>query len=200
MKFLTMIVLAAAPLLANAEAVTTLKSFAQTAKTGKADFSQTVVSPNGKRKTSSGTFEFSRPNKFKFVYTKPFNQTMVADGKKVYLYDADLNQVTVRDLGAVLGSTPAVILSGGNIEKEFVLQNLEPKDGLEWVLARPKSNDGAIEAMKVAFRGNELAVLEIMDSFGQRSVLTFSNMETNPSIPDGTFTFTAPKGADVLGQ
>jgi len=186
---------------ARADAVDALRDFVRDAKSGKAAFTQTVSSPDGaRRKVSSGTFEFLRPNRFRFVYAKPFEQQIVADGTKVWIYDVDLNQASSRRIAAVLGSTPAAILAGGSIEKDFDLAGQPVKDGLEWVLALPKQKDGTIQQVRVGFRGKDLAAIEIVDSFGQRSMLQFSGFAANVALAADTFRFTPPAGADVIEQ
>jgi outer membrane lipoprotein carrier protein len=123
-------------------------------------------------KTSTGTFEFSRPNRFRFDYRKPFVQTIVADGQTLWLHDVDLNQVTARKQEQVLGATPAAIIAAApdlsSLKRDFDLQALPDRDGLQWVQATPKAKDGQLNGVKVGFRGNDLAALEILDSFGQR--------------------------------
>ncbi|CAN5212919.1 outer membrane lipoprotein chaperone LolA [soil metagenome] len=194
-------VLALAPLVASADSVDALKDFIRDVKTGSAQFTQTVTSPDGaKKKASSGTFEFARPNRFRFAYTKPFEQLIVADGQKVWIYDADLNQVSSRKLNAALGATPAALLAGGSLDKDFDLAGMPPKDGLDWAQATPKAKDGAFQSVRVGFRGKELAAVEIVDAFGQRSLLQFSQFLANPSLPVDSFKFIAPKGADVIEQ
>jgi outer membrane lipoprotein carrier protein len=193
--------LGAAPFAACADAVDALKSFVQEAKTGRAHFSQTVTSPDGKKtKTSSGNFEFARPNHFRFAYTKPFEQLIVADGRTVWIYDADLNQVSSRAFSQALSATPAALLAGGDVARDFDLRALPSKDGADWVQATPRTKDGAFESMRIGFRGKQLAVVEITDSFAQRSTLTFTQLVTNIELPPQTFQFTVPNGADVLDQ
>jgi len=187
---------------AHADAVEALKGFAQKVQSARADFSQTVTSPDGaKKKTSSGRFEFQRPNRFRFDYQKPYEQLIVADGQKVWLYDADLNQVTVRPLAQALGSTPAGVLAGGALDRDFTLKAEPDQGGLQWVLATPKHSEGSsIRSMRVGFRGEQLAALEITDAFGQRSRLDFTAVEVNPKLAPQRFQFQAPAGADVLQQ
>ena len=186
---------------ARADAVDALKGFVRDVKTGSALFTQTVTSPDGvKKKTSSGSFEFARPNRFRFAYTKPFEQLIVADGQKVWIYDADLNQVSSRKFTAALGATPAALLAGGALDKDFDLSAQPAADGLDWVLATPKAKDGAFQSVRVGFRGKELAAVEIVDSFSQRSLLQFSKFAPNAGLPADTFKFTAPAGADVIEQ
>ena len=187
--------------LAQADAVDTLKEFVRDVKTGRAAFTQVVTSPDGaKKKNSSGTFEFSRPNRFRFAYLKPFEQLIVADGQRVWIFDADLNQASSRKLSAALGSTPAALLAGGSLEKDFELSAAPSKDGLDWAQALPRTKDGAFQSMRVGFKGKDLAAVEIIDSFGQRSLLQFSQFVANPSLPADGFKFVPPVGADVIEQ
>ena len=200
-RLLLAALLGLASVAARADAVDTLKEFVRDVKTGHAAFTQVVTSPDGaKKKTSSGTFEFSRPNRFRFSYTKPFEQVIVADGQKVWIYDADLNQVSARKLSQALGATPAALLAGGSLESDFNLSSLPAKDGLEWAQATPKAKDGAFQSVRIGFRGKELAAVEITDSFGQRSLLTFSKMAANAPVATDAFKFSVPPGADVIEQ
>jgi len=186
---------------ARADAVDTLREFVSQVKSGRADFTQTVTSADGARKkTSSGQFEFQRPNRFRFTYTKPFEQTIVADGVKVWIYDADLNQASSRPVAQALGASPATLLVGGDVDKDFVLKAEAPRDGLAWVLATPKVKDGPFQFLRMGFRGKELAAVEITDSFGQRSLLQFSGYQANVAMDAARFRFTAPAGADVIEQ
>ena len=186
---------------AQADAVDTLREFVRDVKTGRAQFTQTVTSPDGvKKKSSSGSFEFARPNRFRFVYTKPFEQAIVADGQKVWIHDTDLNQVSTRKIAGAIGATPAALLAGGSLEKDFDLSALPAADGLEWAEAKPKSKDGTFDTLKVGFKGKELAAVEIVDGFGQRSQLQFSQWSANPPLKPDTFRFVVPKGADVIEQ
>ena len=186
---------------AHADAVDTLKDFIRDVKSGRAAFTQTVSSPDGaKKRSSSGSFEFLRPNRFRFVYAKPFEQTIVADGQKVWIYDADLNQVSIRKFSAVLGATPAALLAGGSLDKDFDVSNQPNEGGMEWVLALPKVKDGAFQAVRIGFKAKTLAAVEITDSFGQRSNLQFSAMQSNVSLAADAFKFTPPAGADVIEQ
>jgi outer membrane lipoprotein carrier protein len=194
---------------ASASSLDSLETFVKTAKTGRAEFTQVVTSPAkegqaARSKSSSGTFEFSRPNRFKFIYRKPFEQTIVADGQTLWLYDVDLNQVTARKQSAVLASSPAALIaSAANIQAlqaDFTLTAAPEKDGLQWVLASPKAKDGMLQAVRVGFKDQELAVLEIVDSFGQRSVMTFTGLRVNTALEAATFQFKPPAGADLIQQ
>ncbi|AVO48441.1 outer membrane lipoprotein carrier protein LolA [Melaminivora suipulveris] len=208
-KIVASLLLAGCAHLAWADGLQSLEGFMKTAKSGSAEFTQTVTSPPregqaARSKTSSGSFEFQRPGRFKFVYRKPFEQTIVADGTTLWLYDADLNQVTQRTQDKALGSTPAALLASAPdlaaLRAEFTLQSLPEADGLQWVQATPKAQGGQLQSVRVGFEGERLAVLDIADSFGQRSVIRFSGLQLNPALPPGTFSFKAPAGADVLRQ
>nr|WP_162593834.1 outer membrane lipoprotein chaperone LolA [Variovorax sp. PBL-E5] len=186
-----------------------LEAFVKTAKSGRAEFTQTVTAPSkdgqaSRDKVSSGTFEFQRPGKFKFDYKKPFAQSIVADGRTLWLYDADLNQVTQRKQSQALGSTPAALIAAAPdlraLQADFTLEAAPERDGLQWVKATPKNKDGQLQSVQIGFQGDALAALEILDNFGQRSVLKFSKVEVNPALPAGTFSFKAPAGADVLRE
>lgn len=196
---------------ATANGLEALEQFMRQAKSGRAQFSQVVTSPPkdgkvGRSKTSSGTFEFERPGRFRFIYQKPFAQTLVADGQTLWMYDVDLNQVTARKQSQVLGATPAAILTSTSdlkaLQVDFVFQADPDKDGLQWMRATPKSKDGQIQSVLAAFRstdkGPALAVMEVQDSFGQRSVMTFSAYENNPAWGADHFQFKPPAGADVV--
>jgi outer membrane lipoprotein carrier protein len=162
-----------------------------------------VTSPDGaKKKTSSGNFEFARPNRFRFAYMKPFEQLIVGDGQKVWLYDADLQQASVRPMDKALGATPASLLAGATLEKDFELQALPSAQGLDWVQATPrvKVENANLQSLRVGFKGKTLAAIELVDGFGQRSLLTFSDLATNPALPADAFRFVPPKGVEVLTQ
>jgi outer membrane lipoprotein carrier protein len=191
--------LASAPV--QADAVDQLRDFVRDVKSGRANFTQTVTSVDGARKkTSSGSFEFARPNRFRFAYAKPFEQLIVADGQKVWIYDADLNQASSRKLAQALGSTPAALLAGGNLEQDFTLAPQPSQGGLDWVLATPKAAEGSFKNMRVGFKGKDLAAVEIVDNFGQRSLLQFGAFAANVAVTAEQFRFVPPAGADVIEQ
>jgi outer membrane lipoprotein carrier protein len=200
-KGLIMLALLAGALDARADAVQSLREFVRDVKSGKAAFTQTVTAADGARKkVSSGEFEFARPNRFRFNYTKPFSQLIVADGQKVWIYDADLNQASSRALAQALGATPAALLAGAALEPDFVLAPLPAAGGLEWVRATPQAKDGPFQQMRVGFRGKELAVVEIIDSFGQLSRLEFGGFAPNVPLGAERFRFVVPAGADLVEQ
>lgn len=209
MKTIVATLVAAFALSAQASGLDSLENFVKSARSGRAEFTQVVTGPArdgqaSRSKTSSGTFEFARPNRFRFNYRKPFEQTIVADGQTLWLYDADLRQVTSRKQAQALGSTPAALIASApdlaTLRKDFTLEAAGEKDGIQWVQATPKAKEGQLHSMKAGFRGNDLAALEILDSFGQRSVLTFTKMELNVPVSPEQFQFKPPQGADVLKQ
>ncbi|HSV53374.1 MAG TPA: outer membrane lipoprotein chaperone LolA [Burkholderiaceae bacterium] len=198
---------------AGAAGLKSLENFVKTVNTGRAEFTQVVTAPPkeglaARSKTSSGSFEFQRPNRFKFIYRKPFEQAIVADGQTLWLHDIDLNQVTARKQAQVLGSTPAALIASSvdlrALQADFTLQDAPDKDGLEWVTATPKAKDGQLQFVRVGFtpsdKGGELAALEIVDGFGQRSLMRFGKLEVNPALAADTFQFKPPPGADVSRQ
>lgn len=187
---------------AYAGGVDALKNFIGDTRTARAAFTQTVLDQNGKlRQKSEGTLAFSRPGKFRWVYQKPYEQLIVGDGSKLWIYDADLEQVTVRKLGEALGSSPAALLAGSNdIEKHFTLKDAGSRDGLEWLEARPRSKESTFETVRMGFAGNTLAAMELKDSFGQTTLLKFSGMVKNPAVKAGEFKFTPPRNADVITE
>ena len=200
-SLIVVLALGLAASLAHADAVDTLRDFVRDVKSGKASFTQTVTAAdNARKKVSSGSFEFARPNRFRFSYSKPFEQVIVADGQKVWIYDADLNQASSRKLEKALGATPAALLTGGSLDQDFQLSAQPSRDGLDWALATPKAADSAFKSMRVGFRGRELAAVEIVDNFGQRSLLQFGAFAANAVLAADTFKFVPPAGADVIEQ
>jgi outer membrane lipoprotein carrier protein len=185
-------------LAAQANGLEALDNFVKTARSGRADFTQVVTAP------ASGTFEFARPNRFRFEYRKPFQQSIVADGQTLWLHDVDLNQVTARKQDQVLGSTPAALVAAAPdlaaVRKDFNLEAAPDRDGLQWVRALPRTREGQLSEVRIGFRGNELARLEILDGFGQQSVMTFSKLELNAPVRADAFRFQVPQGADVVRQ
>jgi outer membrane lipoprotein carrier protein len=201
------------PASAHAGAIEKLKTFISSTHSAQANFTQEVLDQDGKRiQSASGTMQFVRPGKFRWTYRKPYEQLIVGDGSKFWLYDSDLNQVTVRKLDAALGSSPAALLSGSNeIERGFNLTEDGSRDGLEWLQASPKGQggkgpgsndqDSSFEKILMAFNAqSELVAMELNDMFGHKTVLRFSAMQRNPKIPEQQFRFTPPKGADVLSE
>jgi outer membrane lipoprotein carrier protein len=158
-----------------------------------------MVTPSASTGTSSGTFLFARPGKFIWTYEKPYEQVLQADGDNLYVYDKDLNQVTVRKLGGALGASPAAILFGSNdLDKNFTLKDVGVKGGIDWLELTPKSKDTQFQSVGIGFRDGNLEAMELHDVFGNVTLLTFSNIQKNPPLKADTFKFVVPKGADVL--
>ncbi len=196
------VLLLTAPPSAYADGIDSLRGFVRDVSSARATFTQTVTSPDGaKKKTSSGVFEFARPNQFRFDYQKPYPQLIVGDGRKVWLHDPDLQQVTVRAIDKALGATPAALLAGQGLEKDFDVESQPAADGLEWVRATPKVKEGAaFQSMKLGFRDKALAMVEIVDPFNQQTLLRFDAMALNVNFDKGHFAFSPPAGASVLEQ
>jgi outer membrane lipoprotein carrier protein len=194
--------LLAAISVANAATLDRLRAFVRETQTARAQFTQTVVDKNGRAmKSANGTFELSRPGKFRWIVEKPYKQLLVGDGQRVWVYDEDLNQVIVRRVGDALGGTPAALLSGDqDVERAFAWKDLPDADGLSWLGATPLAADAAFTEIRLGFDGKGLAALEIVDAFGQKSVVRFTNVERNPKFAPDMFRFTPPKGADVIGE
>jgi outer membrane lipoprotein carrier protein len=187
---------------ASASGLDQLRAFLEGTHSGRTAFTQTVTSRAGRpAKEASGTFSFQRPGKFRWTYDKPFRQVIVGDGTRLWIYDPDLNQVLVRTLGEALGASPAALLAGDNaLERNFTLTGGIASDGLEWVEARPKAPDSAFQEVRIGFQDNLPQRMELRDSFGQLTRLSFSGFERNIRPDPETFRFTPPSGADVVGQ
>lgn len=186
---------------ARADALERLRAFERNVASGEASFTQTVTSADGTRtKRSAGRFEFLRPNRFRFEYTKPFEQEIVADGRRVWIYDADLQQASSRPLTKAIGATPAALLAGGTLDADFLLADDGSREGIDWVRATPRAKDGPFQSMRIGFRGAALAAVEIVDAFGQRSLLQFGAFEVNVPLPAERFRFAPPAGVDVIEQ
>jgi len=193
--------LAAATLsLAQATPVDQLRGFLTQTTSARGEFVQRVVR-NGTTQQSSGRFVFQRPGKFRWLYEKPYEQLIVADGERLTLYDKDLNQVTIRRLQTAIPSSPASILFGSNdFEREFEVSSDGERDGLEWIVAEPRAKDTPFERIEIGFRDNLPGAMRLIDNFGQQTRLEFSRVERNPKLDAGSFRFTPPKGADVLTE
>jgi outer membrane lipoprotein carrier protein len=187
---------------AQASAIERFRTFARTTQSARADFEQKVVDRSGKPvQQAKGSFVFQRPGKFRWVYDKPADQLIVGDGERVWIHDRDLNQVTVRKLSRALGSTPAALLAGSaEVEKAFELSEAGMRDGLEWLEAKPREREAGFERVRMGFGAGGVQAMELVDHFGQTTLLRFTNLARNPKLDPAEFRFTPPKGADVLGE
>lgn len=187
---------------ALADGVSSLRDFFNHTNTMRAKFSQVVTDTQGRKvQEVVGTMQLQRPNKFRWDYNKPYEQQIISDGKDVFLYDTDLQQVTVRALSRAIGSSPAALLAGGDaVEKSFTLKNAIRKDDLTWVLALPKDKESGFERVLLGFKADKLRKMELYDSFNHVTNITFDAVERNPALQAATFLFTPPKGVDVVGE
>ncbi len=188
--------------LADAATLDRLRAFVRETQTARAQFTQTVVDKSGRvTQSAAGEFLLARPGKFRWSVAKPYKQLLVGDGQRVWVFDEDLNQVIVRNVGEALGATPAALLSGNQeVERAFTWNDLPAADGLEWLSATPIALDATFTQIKLGFDAKGLAALELFDAFGQRSVVRFANFERNPKLAPELFRFAPPKGADVVGD
>lgn len=187
---------------AHAASIDTLRAFLQQTTSGKARFAQIIVDKNLKQlQQATGSMQFLRPGKFRWEYDKPYEQLIIGDGARLWIYDKDLNQVTVRKLDKALGSSPAALLAGSSdIDKIYELTNLGNQEGLDWLEAVPKSKENAFERIRLGFSQHDLEAMELRDQFGQVTVIKFASVERNPKLSPDAFRFTPPKGADVISE
>jgi outer membrane lipoprotein carrier protein len=187
---------------ASATGLERFQSFLRGTQSARAEFEQKVFDRNKKLvQESKGNFAFVRPGRFRWAFSKPYTQLIVGDGEKVWVYDQDLNQVTVRKLSHALGATPAALISGSaDIEQSFVFTDGGESEGLQWLEARPRDKEAGFERIRMGFGPANIDAMELVDQFGQTTMLRFSKLERNPKLDPGTFRFTPPKGADLLGQ
>ena len=198
----TLLLALAASAPAQAGAVAALREFLAQTKTARGEFTQQVTRGQAAAAPpSSGSFFFERPGKFRWIYAKPYEQVLVADGERLYLYDRDLNQVTVKKMSAALPASPASILFGGNeFERDFIIAEAGTRDGIAWLTATPRARDAQFERIEIGFRDGTPAAMVLADSFGQVSRLIFSRFERNPRLEAQLFRFVPPAGADVLEE
>ncbi|CAE6505650.1 Outer-membrane lipoprotein carrier protein [Nitrosomonas nitrosa] len=189
--------------LTHASAIDSLRSFVQQAHTFKAVFSQTLLDKNLQvMQEASGTMMFERPGKFRWVYEKPYQQLIVGDGSRVWFYDQDLNQVTVRQLDLAIGSSPAALLAGSStIERDFELTDIDVQDDMEWLEATPRAKESTFELIRMGFsKAGELREMVLRDNFGQFTLLVFTDLDANPDLSPDLFQFAPPEGADVISD
>jgi outer membrane lipoprotein carrier protein len=179
-----------------------MREFIQQTRSARAVFTQTVADSSGQiSQKSSGTVQFQRPGKFRWTYSKPYEQLIVGDGETLWIYDKDLNQVTQRKLDKALGSSPAALLAGADdIEKYFSLNAIGKKGKLDWLEVRPYDEDSLFDKVRMGFNKNTLEIMELFDHFGQKTTILLSRLERNPVTPADTYTFTIPDGADVVTE
>lgn len=179
-----------------------MEQFLTGLKTMRAAFTQMVIDPDGAVvEESAGELLVSRPDRFRLSYTAPYEQLYVADGKRVWMYDKDLEQVTVKRQGEALGSTPALLLSSTEpLTRNFDVTELGERDDLTWLELQPLNQDASFESVRLGLEGNTLRAMEMVDGFGQRTLLQFERIERNPSLAAEAFRFTPPKGVDVIGE
>ena len=190
------------PVIASPATLERLRSFIRDTQTARTSFTQTVTDKSGRVvQRSNGEFTLARPGKFRWSLDKPYRQLVVGDGERVWIYDEDLNQVVVRKADDALGSTPAALLAGrDNVERAFAWRELPSSGGLDWLGATPLSKDAAFAEIRLGFDPKSLAALELVDAFGQKTVVRFGELDRNPSLAPETFRFVPPKGADVIGD
>lgn len=192
------------PLFAHASAIGQFRHFLSDTRSARGEFAQVQVRQEKGEKMrmgtpSSGAFLFSKPGKFIWAYKKPYEQILQSDGKMLYIYDKDLNQVTTKKLGKALGANPAAILFGStDIEKDFILSEKGERDGMEWMEARPKDKESTFQSINIGMRENTPAAMELHDAMGQLSLIRLTRFEKNPPIKPDTFRFVMPKGADIF--
>jgi len=198
----TLLALACLPAIALADAVDRLHDYARDTRSLSATFTQVVTDRSGRvTQDSRGELFFMRPGKFRWVYRKPYEQLIVGDGKTIWIYDADLEQVTVRRQAASLGESPAALLAGSNdLDKHFRLSDDGQRDGLEWLVATPKNLEGSFERIALGFNGKQLVEMQLKDNFGQTSKIKFNGLKQNPKLESELFRFTPPKGVDVIDR
>ncbi|SNX59184.1 outer membrane lipoprotein carrier protein [Nitrosomonas ureae] len=191
------------PVLAEATAINSLKTFIQETRTVRAKFSQTLYDKNSRAiQESTGTMQFERPEKFRWTYEKPYEQLIVGNGTQVWFYDHDLNQVTIRQFSIAIGSSPAALLAGSStIEDNFELVELGMQNEMEWLEAIPKSKESAFEFIQMGFSPEgALKIMALRDNFGQTTLLSFSELDKNPTLPADLFKFIPPDNADVITE
>lgn len=190
------------PLAASAAGLDRFQAYVRSTQSARGDFEQKVFDKNRKLvQQARGSFAFQRPDRFRWTYEGPTPQVIVGDGQRLWIYDQDLNQVSVRRLAGGLAATPAILLAGrADIEKLFELSDGGSQDGLEWLDARPREKDAGFERVRIGLGVADVQAMELVDAFGQTTQLRFNRVQRNPAIDPGTFRFTPPKGADVIGD
>jgi outer membrane lipoprotein carrier protein len=187
---------------AGAGPIEKMRVFFEQTRSARADFTQTVTDSSGEvAQNASGVVQFQRPGKFRWTYNKPYEQIIVGDGEKLWIYDKDLNQVTERKLDKALGSSPAALLAGSDeVDRYFALTPIGIKGRLDWLEAKPKDQESLFDKVHMGFNGNTLEVMELYDHFQQKTTIRLSKLQRNPRTPAGLYSFTIPEGADVVTE
>lgn len=187
---------------AYADGVASLKDFYSNTNAMRAKFFQEVKDSQGAViQEVEGTMQLKRPNMFRWDYSKPYEQQIISDGKEVFLYDTDLEQVTIRSLNQTLGTSPAALLAGGaSVENSFTLKSIQHTGGFDWVEALPKGEDSGFDRILLGFKGNDLRKMELFDSFKNVTLITFDSVERNPTLEVKDFLFKTPEGVDVISE
>ena len=167
----------------------------------RAEFVQQLIDKDGVvRDESRGMLALAKPGRFRWDYQEPVEQLLVSDGSTVWMYDADLEQVTVRPVGDSLSNTPAMLLAGqGRVAEAFTARDAGRAEGLEWVVLTPRLVDTDFSSVRLGFRGKELERLDLEDRLGQTTRIVLSGIERNPGLSQALFTFVPPPGVDVVG-
>lgn len=198
---LVALLLALASLPAFAGGVAQLQSFLKDVRSARGSFEQRVIAQSGgKAQVSSGTFALQRPGHFRWAYEKPYAQLLVSDGKTFWSYDPDLKQVVTKPVGKAFAGSPAEFLAGGDINKHFEVSDGGTSDGMDFIDARPRSENSGFTRVRIGFVAQQPALMELHDSFGQVTLLRFTRFEANPSLPAEGFRFAPPKGVDIIGE
>ena len=179
-----------------------LHAFFKEVQSLRGDFTQTVFDQYMKvKERAQGNLALQRPGKFHWYYQAPYHQLIVANGKKVWIYDSELEQVTVKKLDEAVGNTPAQLLSSGEgLERGFAIAEIGSKDNLEWVELTPREKDASFERVRLGFDQHDLRIMELVDNFGQTTRLEFSHLQHNPRLAATLFEFTPPPDVDVVGE
>lgn len=200
--FWSFLVALASPASSWANDVARLRAFVEATSSARAQFVQTVYDRHGRtRQEASGVMMFQRPGRFRWAYEKPHAQLIVGDGQRLWIYDKDLAQVSVKPLQEALGASPAALLAGNNeIERLFDLSAAGRRDGLDWLEARPRGKETSFERILMGFEGEKLRAMEFADAFGNRTLIRFERFEANPRLNADLFRFVPPPGVDVVGE
>ena len=188
-----------------AEGISDLNAFVNNVSSMSSEFSQVVLDKKGsKLQDVEGVMLFKRPNKFRWDYLKPYQNQIISDGDRLYMYDQDLRQVSINSIAKVGGSTPLLIIAGKNIEKYFTLKNIESQAGdessqnIKWVEAIPKEEGAGFSKVMLGLTENKLSVMKIVDAFEHITTISFRNAKYNVSLSDNDFLFKLPNGVDVV--